>query len=144
MDPETNTSKGFGFVNFEEHEDARTAVDELNDSELKGKKLFVARAQKKSEREDELRRSYEASRQEKASKFAGVNLYVKNLDDEWDDDRLRSEFESFGAITSAKVMRDESQRSRVRISFFSLCSLLVKSGSVADEWLSTDLPFLIL
>lgn len=113
FDEETKVSKGFGFVNFDNHEDARKAVDELNDSELKGKKLFVARAQKKSEREDELRKSYEASRQEKMTKFAGVNLYVKNIDDEWDDDRLRSEFESFGSITSAKVMRDEGARSRV-------------------------------
>lgn len=112
FDEETKASKGFGFVNFDNHEDARKAVDELNDSDLKGKKLFVARAQKKSEREDELRKSYEASRQEKMTKFAGVNLYVKNIDDEWDDDRLRSEFESFGSITSAKVMRDEGARSR--------------------------------
>ncbi|CED82282.1 polyadenylate-binding protein [Phaffia rhodozyma] len=109
---EGKTSKGFGFVNYESHEDARKAVDELNDTEVKGKKIFVARAQKKSEREEELRRSYEASRQEKMAKFAGVNLYIKNIDDEWDDERLRTEFENFGTITSAKVMRDESGRSR--------------------------------
>lgn len=132
VDEETKVSKGFGFVNFEKHEDAKKAVDELNDTEVKGKKLFVARAQKKSEREDELRRSYEASRQEKMNKFAGVNLYIKNIDDEWDDDRLRSEFESFGTITSAKVMRDENQRSRVcSRAYSSFCHLALSLTSTS-------------
>lgn len=33
----------------------------------------------------------------------GVNLYVKNLDDTIDDERLRKEFSPYGTITSAKV-----------------------------------------
>lgn len=32
-----------------------------------------------------------------------MNLYVKNLDDTIDDDRLRKEFAPYGTITSAKV-----------------------------------------
>lgn len=36
--------------------------------------------------------------------FQGVNLYVKNLDDSIDDERLRKEFSPYGTITSAKVM----------------------------------------
>lgn len=36
--------------------------------------------------------------------FQGVNLYVKNLDDSIDDDRLRKEFAPYGTITSAKVL----------------------------------------
>lgn len=105
-DQETGKSRGFGFVNFINHEHAATAVDELNGKDFKGQDLYVGRAQKKHEREEELRKSYEAARVEKASKYQGVNLYVKNLDDEVDDEKLRELFAPFGAITSAKVMRD--------------------------------------
>lgn len=109
---EEGKSKGFGFVNFETHEEAQKAVETLHDSEYKGRKLFVSRAQKKAEREEELRRSYEQAKMEKLSKYQGVNLYIKNLDDEIDDERLRAEFEPFGTITSAKVMRDEKGTSK--------------------------------
>ncbi len=106
QDNETGKSRGFGFVNYVRHEDAARAVDELNDKDFKGQKLYVGRAQKKHEREEELRKQYEAARAEKVSKYQGVNLYVKNLADETDDETLRELFAPFGTITSAKVMRD--------------------------------------
>jgi len=99
-------SRGFGFVNYTSHEHASKAVEELNGNDFKGQDLYVGRAQKKHEREEELRKSYEAARQEKASKYQGVNLYIKNLSDDIDDDKLRQMFSDFGPITSAKVMRD--------------------------------------
>lgn len=99
-------SRGFGFVNYTTHESAYKAVDELNGRDFKGQDLYVGRAQKKHEREEELRKSYEAARLEKASKYQGVNLYIKNLDDDVDDEKLRHMFSEFGPITSAKVMRD--------------------------------------
>lgn len=34
-----------------------------------------------------------------------MNLYVKNLDDSIDDERLRKEFAPYGTITSAKVLQ---------------------------------------
>ncbi|KAI9009997.1 hypothetical protein CLU79DRAFT_774301 [Phycomyces nitens] len=100
-------SRNFGFVNFEKHDDASTAVDALNETEFHGQQLYVSRAQKKTEREEELRRQYEQAKLEKLAKYQGVNLYVKNLDDDVDDSRLQQDFSTYGMITSAKVMRDE-------------------------------------
>ncbi|KAI9257704.1 hypothetical protein BY458DRAFT_535209 [Sporodiniella umbellata] len=104
---EKGSSKGFGFVNFEKPDDAQKAVDALHGKEYKGQEIYVSRAQKKNEREEELRRQYEEAKMEKMSKFQGVNLYVKNLDDDIDDNRLRDEFSVYGTITSAKIMRDD-------------------------------------
>ncbi|KAH6647426.1 hypothetical protein BKA67DRAFT_504186, partial [Truncatella angustata] len=104
-------SRGFGFVNFTTHEAAAKAVDDLNGKDFQGQDLYVGRAQKKHEREEELRKSYEAARQEKASKYQGVNLYIKNLNDDVDDEKLRAMFSEFGPITSAKVMRDSLSES---------------------------------
>ncbi|AAS54612.1 AGR122Cp [Eremothecium gossypii ATCC 10895] len=104
--------RGFGFVNFEDHAAAAKAVDELNELEFKGQKLYVGRAQKKYERLQELKKQYEAARLEKLAKYQGVNLFVKNLDDSIDDEKLKEEFAPFGTITSAKVMRDETGNSR--------------------------------
>ncbi|KAI8811545.1 hypothetical protein BJ742DRAFT_753607 [Cladochytrium replicatum] len=104
---ENGKSRGFGFVNFANHEDSRIAVEEMQEKEVNGKQLYVSRAQKKAEREEELRKQYERIREEKLSKYHGVNLYVKNLDDSIDDEKLRQEFSVYGVITSAKVMRDD-------------------------------------
>lgn len=56
-------------MNFATHEEAANACDELNEKEVNGKKLYVGRAQKKSERKDELQRKYEAIKQEKQNKY---------------------------------------------------------------------------
>uniref|UniRef100_A0A672P0K0 Polyadenylate-binding protein n=1 Tax=Sinocyclocheilus grahami TaxID=75366 RepID=A0A672P0K0_SINGR len=106
MTDENGKSRGFGFVSFERHEDAQRAVDEMNGKELNGKLIYVGRAQKKVERQTELKRKFEQMKQDRMTRYQGVNLYVKNLDDGLDDERLRKEFSPFGTITSAKVMMD--------------------------------------
>ncbi|XP_053468605.1 polyadenylate-binding protein 1b isoform X1 [Ictalurus furcatus] len=106
MTDDGGKSRGFGFVSFERHEDAQKAVDEMNGKELNGKLIYVGRAQKKVERQTELKRKFEQMKQDRMTRYQGVNLYVKNLDDGIDDERLRKEFSPFGTITSAKVMMD--------------------------------------
>ncbi|XP_051759438.1 polyadenylate-binding protein 1-like isoform X3 [Ctenopharyngodon idella] len=102
MTDERGHSRGFGFVNFENHRDARRAVTEMNGKELNGRVLYVGRAQKRLERQGELKRKFEQIKQERIQRYQGVNLYVKNLDDSIDDEKLRKEFAPYGTITSAK------------------------------------------
>ena len=49
---------------------------------MKGKKIYVGRAQRRSERDEELRKDHDEKRMENEAKSAGVNLYIKNLDGE--------------------------------------------------------------
>ncbi|XP_020485157.1 polyadenylate-binding protein 1-like isoform X1 [Labrus bergylta] len=108
MRDERGRSRGFGFVNYANHEDAQKAVDEMNGKEINGKTIFAGRAQKRLERQGELKRKFDQIKQDRIQRYQGVNLYVKNLDDGIDDERLRKEFAPYGTITSAKVMTDGS------------------------------------
>lgn len=107
QDEESSKFKGFGFVNYENPESAKRAVEAMHNTTVEGKQIWVGRAQKKAERSSELRQKFEQLKIERMSKYQGVNLYVKNLDDTVDDEMLRQEFSQFGSITSAKVMRDD-------------------------------------
>ncbi|XP_002733794.1 polyadenylate-binding protein 1-like [Saccoglossus kowalevskii] len=106
QDDHSGRNKGFGFVCFEDPIDAENACDDLNMKDINGRILYVGRAQKKIERQAELRNRFELMKAERANRYQGVNLYVKNLDDSLDDERLRKEFMPFGTITSAKVMSE--------------------------------------
>ncbi|XP_044181818.1 polyadenylate-binding protein 4-like isoform X2 [Acropora millepora] len=109
---ESGCSKGFGFVSYETPEQAQLAVDDLCGKEWNGQKLYAARAQKKAERQMDLKSQFETNKSERISRYQGVNLYVKNLDDTIDDGRLREEFSAYGTITSAKVMMDDKHNSK--------------------------------
>ncbi|KAL3839731.1 hypothetical protein ACJIZ3_024322 [Penstemon smallii] len=104
---ENGASRGFGFVNFENPDDAKRAVEALHGSQLGSKVLYVARAQKRSEREELLRRQFEEKRREQILKYQASNVYVKNINDNVTEDELREHFSKCGTITSAKLMRDD-------------------------------------
>lgn len=59
----------FGFVCMESTDAAAAAVEALNGKEIDGKVLFCGRAQKKAEREAELRQKFEMLKMERANKF---------------------------------------------------------------------------
>uniref|UniRef100_A0A452VHJ9 Polyadenylate-binding protein n=1 Tax=Ursus maritimus TaxID=29073 RepID=A0A452VHJ9_URSMA len=106
MTDESGKSKGFGFVNFENFEDAKKAIEGMNGKVLNGNQVYVGRAQKKLERQSELKHKFEQIKQCKLTKCKGANLYVKNLEDDIDDKRLRREFSLFGTISSARVIME--------------------------------------
>uniref|UniRef100_A0A6N2MGX6 PABP n=1 Tax=Salix viminalis TaxID=40686 RepID=A0A6N2MGX6_SALVM len=104
-------SKCFGFVNFENVDDAAKAVEALNGNKFDDKEWYVGKAQKKSEREFEMKGRFDQS-MESVDKYQALNLYIKNLDDSINDEKLKELFSDFGTITSCKVMRDPSGISR--------------------------------
>jgi polyadenylate-binding protein len=99
---EHGNSKGYGFVHFETEEAATKAIEKVNGMLLSDKKLFVGRFIPRKDREKEIG--------EKAKMF--TNVYIKNLPDSVDDEKLRDLFEPHGPITSYKVMSDDSGKSR--------------------------------
>jgi polyadenylate-binding protein len=117
----------FAFVNFELPEDAKKCVAELHLTDIRtpeeiekakaeGKeedeagpdghpinKLYVQRAQSKQERAAELKAKFTGS----GGADVGVNLYVKNLDENIDDASLKELFEPYGNVTSVAVKKDD-------------------------------------
>jgi len=114
MRKEDGTSKGFGFVNVERHEDAMKAVAAIHEKAIgkEQKIVWCSRAQKKSERETELRNRFKHIKMERIKQFSGINLYIKNLEDDITEEQLRKEFSVFGSIRSLKIMTDEKNNSK--------------------------------
>lgn len=109
MSDENGKSRGFGFVAFEDPEIAEVAVQAMANYEIDGKTLYVGRAQKRAERQMDLKKKFEVLKMERMTRYQGVNLYVKNLDDTIQDEMLRKEFHPYGTITSAKVMTEDGR-----------------------------------
>lgn len=104
--------KGFAFVNFKDTDAAKKAVEDMNDFEVEGCKLYVSAAQKKIDRKKALEERFEKRRREQQENTQGRNLYVKHLAPLMDDAGLTELFEKYGNITSAKVMTDENGKSK--------------------------------
>ena len=52
MDRETNRSKGFGFVEMSSDDEAKAAVEKLNNQELAGRSIIVSEARPQAPREN--------------------------------------------------------------------------------------------
>lgn len=63
VDRDTNRSKGYGFVEFENDDEAKAAIEKLNGSDVQGRAIVVNEARPREERPrreygDDNRRSY--------------------------------------------------------------------------------------
>ena len=96
MVDEEGKSKQFGFVCFETYEAAEKALKEEHEKEVEGKKLYVARAEKKEERKKALQKS-----------MARKNLYIRNFDKDVKEEDLKKFFSTFGAVKNVKIMVTE-------------------------------------
>lgn len=107
-----NIVSKFGFINFKNHNDAENAVITMNGFQLGDKTLVCCRAQKKAERQAELRRNYELKRRETIKQYQGRNLFVKNIEDHINEEKFKSVFESYGNIVSIRLMTNEKGLSK--------------------------------
>lgn len=93
-------SKGYGYVQYKNEEDANKAMQKLHGTILYGKEVQAVPYVSKQEREMSMDKS----------KF--TNVFVKNMSASADEADLRSVFGEFGAITSVAVMRDVEGKSK--------------------------------
>jgi polyadenylate-binding protein len=91
MTDKNGQSKGFGFVHFETKEAADDAINTVNGMLLRDKKVCVGRFTFQN-------RSVDA---DKPQKFTSV--FVKNLGDQLDEDKLYELFSKYGKVTDCKV-----------------------------------------
>jgi len=90
IDKQTNKCKGFGFIDFECHEDAQNAIAELQ------KKGYTAQLAKSSQQQEQ----------------DETNLYFANLDFNMTEQDLRQALSEFGNVVSVRILRDQEKRSR--------------------------------
>ena len=70
-------------------------------------RLDCCQALKKAEREKKLKQLYEKIKKKIKDKYKFCNLYVKNLPNDFTDEKLKELFGKFGEIRSAKVVKKE-------------------------------------
>mmetsp|Transcript_11805 Transcript_11805/g.28235 ORF Transcript_11805/g.28235 Transcript_11805/m.28235 type:complete len:583 (+) Transcript_11805:161-1909(+) len=116
------------FVNFEDHEDAKQCVQGMHMKDMRNQdeqdtpeevgtdghpltRLYVQRAQPKSERDRLLKKQFaeDASLKNSLSK---ISLYVKGLHEDVTDDGLRALFQPFGQVLSAAAPLDGNGKCR--------------------------------
>ena len=84
---EEGESMGYGFVLYENEDNAKKAIAECHRKMLKNKKLFVCQFQK--------------NRPRKPLRFN--NLYVRNIPKDWSEKEVRDYFSKYGEISSMIV-----------------------------------------
>ncbi len=82
-----------------------------NEGEYKAKRqenrLYCCQALKKSERDKKLKLLYEKIKKKLKEKYKFCNLYIKNLPDDFTDEKLKELFCKYGKIRSAKIVKRE-------------------------------------
>ena len=80
-------SRGYGFVEYNDREHARRAMESLNGYQLGHKRLKVAYARPQ------------------CKEIQNANLYVTNLPENWDESKLEAIFQEFGTIVETRILR---------------------------------------
>lgn len=112
MVDDNGKSKQFGFCSMSTHDEALKATENLNGREIEGLTISCGRAMTKAERQKEIEKQSEKWRRANYEKYKGRNLYVRNFDENVNDEELKEIFSQFGELESVKVMRDKDGNSR--------------------------------
>lgn len=97
------SSKGFGFVQFEETESAVKAIKDLENIEWNGKKITVCEFRKRAEREEH--------------KGVKNNLYCRNFPSDYNEAKLTELFGKYGKISSILIKDAEDDKKQAFICF---------------------------
>ncbi|EOB12126.1 Polyadenylate-binding protein, cytoplasmic and nuclear [Nosema bombycis CQ1] len=108
---DNKNTKGFAFANFETPEQAISAIENLHDKSIFEEfhnedavltnRFYIQKAQKKQEREEELRKSFEQMSMNGHS--FKKNLYVTNIPKFIEKEELLNIFKEFGSIISISI-----------------------------------------
>jgi len=112
-DRNSGRSKGFGYVHFETHDEARQARDAMHQKYLEGRTINVDFAGDRPQNRPQGGNSNpKAQANARASRYGdtpgnpSTTLFVGNLSFEADEDTVRSHFEQFGTITRCRLPTD--------------------------------------
>jgi polyadenylate-binding protein len=94
-------SKGYGFVQFENEEVAKEAIQRVNGVKVGDKEVEVYEFEKRKEEQA-------AEEAEKGKGFK--NLYVKSFPKDWDEAKLKEVFGAYGELTGCTKKEDWKQR----------------------------------
>jgi len=97
-------SHGYGFVHYETEEAAKQAIERVNGMQIGDKTVEVTSFLKRDERDAPAVTNY-------------TNLYIKNFPSDWDEDKLKATFGTYGTITSSCLMNDAKDRKFAFINF---------------------------
>lgn len=95
-------SRGHGFVHYETEEAAKQAIERVNNMQIGDKQVEVTSFKKRAERE---------------TAIVFTNLYVKNLPDDFDEEKLAVMFGGYGTITSSCILEDKAGRKFCFVNF---------------------------
>lgn len=134
----TSISKGIAFANFDTQENALKAIEELHDKHIFSKEeyegclnpepFYIQKAQKKEEREEQLKKSIEQLTLEGQS--VKRNLYVTNIPDFVEKNDIIDIFSEFGTIVSVCVGNDTLHEKR---KYAYICYKLSSEALIAIE-----------
>merc|ERR1711920_845863 len=97
-------SHGYGFVHYETEEAAKQAIERVHGMQIGEKTVEVTQFLARRDRVRPEITNY-------------TNLYVKNLPDDWDHDKINELFSKHGKITSMAVREDKKGRKMAFINF---------------------------